>query len=309
VETKGNSLQLPLIMATIKELKPAMDDWVDSTRYEAYEKACKKYGLFIEPDAVFQITSSKNVPLNCIGRKRLTTTKAFGIPYKKGIKAGSIHVFISRTRDNLQKAMLNGWYPLIIKGRLIDRPLADAFKFGYTLGYPSCCIRFFQKFNNWFSYSHLYETFKNTLHKTPHYLSNPLNKNMTYSYIYHIPCSYHCAHTIRWAAQIRDSIRSEEPDFVKLADEHLKKAYLVFYEQKIYAFDGIIKNNRLFYQKAYFMESGGENNIYENDINKGDALLVEGRDVVILKKGRFVKRIPGVAKKFAPETPFIIAFS
>ncbi len=302
-------MQLPLIMATVKGLKPAMDDWVDAARYGKYVKACKKYGLLIEPDAVFQVTPLKNIPLNCIGREHLTTTKAFGAPYKKRMKIGSIHVYIARSRKNLEKALFNGWYPLIIKGRLIDRPLADAYKFGYTLGYPSCCIRFFQKFNNWFSYSHLYESFKNTGRKTPHYLSNPFNKNMTYSYIYHIPCSYHCASTMRWAAQIRDSIRSEEPGFVKLADERLKKAYLVFYEQKIYAFDGMIKNKRLFYKKAYFLESDRENNIYGNDINKGDSLLVEGRDVVILKKGRFVKRIPCVEKKFAPEFPFITAFS
>ncbi|HAJ56655.1 MAG TPA: hypothetical protein DCL35_02670 [Candidatus Omnitrophica bacterium] len=309
VAAKGDSLQLTMIMAVVMGLKPAMDDWVPAQRFDAYQKACRKYGLFVETDAVFQITPENNIPLNTVGRQQLSTTKAFGSLYKKGQKKGAVHVFLSRSKDHLRQAFANGWYPLIIKNRVVDRPLADTFRYGQCLGYPACCIRFFQSHNNWYRFSYLHEAYLNTASKKGSFLCNPFNKDLAYSYIYHMPCSYRCPKTARWASRVKDLITSEEPEFARSIDFHLKRPYLVFYEQKYYAFDGVLKDRRLFYKKAFFSGGVKDNNLYERQLETGDCLFIEGKDIVILKKGRIVERIKPSEKGFAPETPFIVDFS
>lgn len=309
VAAKGDSLQLTMIMATVAGLKPAMDDWVPVSKYDAYQKACRKYGLHLEADAVFQLTPTKNIPRNAVGREQLSTTKAFGSFYRKGLKKGAVHVFLSRSKNNLKKALANGWYPLIIKNRVVDRPLADTFRYGRCLGYPECCVRFFQGHNNWFRTSYLHEAFLNTSSQKTSFLCNPFNKDLTYSYIYHMPCSFRCPETIKWASCVREEIKSQEPGFARSIDFHLKRPYLVFYEQKYYAFDGAMKGQRLFYKKATFTGGVKDNNPYERQLNSGDCLFIEDNHIVILKKGRAIERIRPSGKEFAPETPFLIDFS
>lgn len=309
VEIKGYSGQLTMIMATIKGIKPCMDDWIRVDRFDAYRKICKRYGVFVKPDTIFRVVNKTDIPADVVGRWHLTTTTAFGLPLNKPNKDGAVHVFVSRTKKNLENAFRNGWYPLIIKNRVIEKTLIDAFKFGYDLGYPKCCVAFFQKYNNWNKYSYLYEIFKNTPENKYHYLCNPFTKDETYSYIYHMPCSYHCQATIDLTRRIRKVIYEEEPEFVKKIDQHLKLPLLVFYERKFYAFEGEIKNNRLFYKEVYFIGQMPENNLYEIDLRKGDCVFVEEKDVVILNRGKLIRRIKWQKKNFAPETPFIIQFN
>jgi hypothetical protein len=301
-------------MATVMGIKPCMDDWIRVDNYEEYRKICKRYSLFVKPDTIFNIVEGYNIPIDVIGKESLTTTKAFGFPFNRSDRSnnnidGSLHVFISKSKENLEKCFKNGWYSLIIRNRVIDKPLIDAFKYGYDLGYPECCVNFFRQFNNWNKYSYLYEAFKNTPLNKYCYLCNPFTKDITYSYIYHMPCSYNCRETIKLARRIREAIYEEEPEFVKEIDRHLKLPLLVFYERKFYAFEGKIKNDRLYYKNVYFIGQMPENNLYEVDLNKGDCIFIENKDVVILNKGRLIKRIKWQKRDFAPEMPFIIQFN
>jgi len=308
VEVKGHSGQLAMIMAVVCGIKPGMDDWVAIGRYEQYRKVCNRYGLIIRPDAVFKMVKGCDIPFQVIGSEHLTTTKAFGRMFNKEACEGEVHLFIARSKEHLERCFRNGWYPLIINNRIIDRPLVDFYKYGYDLGYPGCCVDFFQKYNNWHNYSYLYEALKNT-GGCPHYLCNPFTKDVTYSYVYHMPCSYHCKATISLAGRLREAIYKEEPGFVNRIDECLKLPLLVFYERKFYAFKGRIVNNTLHYKEVYFIGRIPENNLYEADLKKGDSLFIENKDIVILRGGRVVKRIKWHRKSFAPEVPFIIQFS
>lgn len=308
VEVKRNSLQLTMIMATVKEIKPCMDDWIALGKYDEYRKICKRYGLFIKPDLVFNITHGNQIPVDVIGREKLTTTKAFGSLFNKFAKNGAVHVFISKSKDKLERCFREGMYPLIIKNRVIDKPLIDYLRFGYQLGYPNCCIEFFRKYNDWYKYSHLYEIFKNTPVDNYNFLVNPLLKDMTYSYVYHMPCSYSCGETIKLAEKLREAIREEEAEFVKIIDRHLKSPFLIFYEKKIYLFEGEIKDNKLIYKNVHFTSNMQEYNLYESILRKGNSVFIDGKYVVISKKGRLIKKIACRKRNFAPETPFIIQF-
>ena len=304
VEIKGDAGQIGMYMALVLGFKPLMDDWVAIKKLEEFKKVCKRYKLYVREDAVFLNVNKDDLPKNIIGRQYLTTTSAYGLPLNT-VNTGAVHLFLSRKRSLLKKGM---WYPLIIKDRVIFQLKADLLTYGYALGYPECCIRFFRKFNIWTKYSHLYEIYKNTQGR-PSFLCNPFLKDTTYSYIYHMPCSYNCENTVNLVKGLRDKIRKREPDFVNLTDRYLKMPFLVFYERKIYCFEGkSLGNNHLKYRKVYFVGSDKTKDIYGQDLKMADALRLEARTMRLLRKGRVVKTIAIPLTNFAPETPFLIQF-
>lgn len=309
VAVKGHSWQLAMIMAVVTGIKPCMDDWVSLDRYDPYRKICSRYGLYVRADAVFNVVRRSNILQDVIGGDHLTTTIAYGRPFDRSVKEGAVHVFIARKKHDLDNCFANGWYPLVVNGRVIDRPVIDALEFGHDLGYPVCCVGFFQKYYDWNRYSYLYEAYKNTPHGDYRYLCNPFTKDITYSYIYHMPCAFNCLSTAKLAGRLRNMIYQQEPDFAKKIDERLRLPVLVFYEKKFYAFSGRIKNNRLYYQDVFFLGGTQENNLYETILKRGDCLFVEDKDVMVLRRGKLIKRIKWHKKSFAPETPFIIQFN
>ncbi len=308
VEIRRHSGQLVQIMATVMGLKPLMDDWIQARSIPRYKKLCKQYGLHLRLDAVFSYRRSKNDFSEVSGKELLTTTKAFGKPLSQCHPSDSIHVFISRSKNNLEQGFRYGWYPLAINKKIIDRPLIDGFKFGYYLGYPSCCVDFFQKHNNWSKYSHFYETFRNATNKNFCYLNNPFLKDDTFSYIYHIPCSYNCSQTSMLGRKIRSAILKEEPGFIYLLDQYLCLPLLVFYERKAYLFSGSLKNDKLTYKGVCYVGQMRQNNLHENMLKKGDAVEIEGSTVIVLNRGRLTGKITCKTNGFAPEFPFFIQF-
>lgn len=307
VEVKKSSRQLVMFMAVVLGIKPAMDDWVRKENYEAFKKVCRRYGLLIKPDVAFSEMDAPSLKKS-IGGETLTTTITKGVQLDLARPSDQIHVFIAKTKDNLERAFKNGWYPVVIKNRVMQKPYIDLQKFGYDLGYPGCCIKFFRHFNDWYKYSHLYETLKNTKGR-PSYLCNCFNKDVVYGYIYHIPCSFNCSATKKLAGSLREAIKEEEPEFIEEIDRHLKLPFLIFYETTMYALEGEIKDKKLFYKKVYFIARGsGENNFYKDILEKGNCLFLEDKEIIVLKDKKLVGKINPPATEFAPQIPFLIQF-
>ena len=301
---KNNSMQLAMFMAVVLGFKPLMDDWIPVEKMSVFKSVCKSYGLKVREDVIFQQAPKKELPKKIIGRENLTTTSGYAFPLESP-KEGGVHVFIAKDNKTLSRGM---WYPLIIKGRVIFQPYADTLRYGVVLGYPDCCIDFFRNFNDWCRYSYLYEAFINTRSK-PSYLCNPFLKDTPFSYIYHMPCSYSCEKTIKGAGTLRAEIKKREPEFVKLTDEYLKMAFLVFYERKFYCFKGTLKNNEIKYKDFLFTALDKKLDLYGENFKKGDALKLEGRSILIYKKGVLIKTIQVPYNVFAPEYPFLIDFN
>ena len=304
IEIKGNSVQLVMFMATVLGRKPLMDDWVEKGQLKAFTKMCKKYGLHLKVDCLFKIATKEAVKDKVVGGKTLTSTVYYGLP--KGVSAKArVHVFISKDKRLLKRGM---WYPLIIKDRVTWPPRADLLNYGFALGYPECCIKFFRKYNNWHYYSHLYQTYRTS--KKYSYLCNPLFKDDYYSYIYHMPCSFDCHETAKRAGELRQEIIKIEPEFIKIMDEKLKLPFLVFYEKKIYAFQGqLINSEELHYSKVYFANAEDEQNTYMKKLLKGNRLKLKGRRVCIYKDRDEVEVVEASSGGFAPEFPFLIKFN
>ncbi len=301
VDLFGSSNQLPMFMAVVKGMKPVMDDWIQAERYQELKKVCSKYGLKVEPDWAF-IKVSENLINTSIDGDRLSTTKFYGKPYSESIKSGGIHVFISKSEEYLKEAHKFGWYPLIIKGRSFHKPFIDHMRFGKVLGYPDCCIDFFKDFNNHNIYNHLYETYKHTEGK-PNFLCNSLFMDFTYSLIHHIPCSYTCKKTIKFARELLQEIEKEESEFVENIKHNLKLPSLVFEEKNTYVFEGEIKKDRVYYSDFSFL-GRVEDNKYSKILENGDNILVKGDRIDILKRDSILFSIP----KKKEEEGFLLQF-
>src|SRR3989338_64794 len=247
VEIKKDSNQLIQFMAAALGIKKSYDDWFPLDKIDEIGGMCRQYKLNCKFDWIF--VPQGDVSKVVSGGGRLPTTKMLGFPFKekyKNIENASVHVFFSKSKENLKLSFKNGWYPLIIKNRAIHKPYIDILRFGYFLGYPNCCIDFFRQYNNHFLYNYLFEALKNT--KTePHIYCNPLLKDHTFSYIYHMPCSYNCKATVSYASTLRKELSKLEPELVQKTDEMLAKPFLVFKEQNTYTFEGEIKKNSIYY--------------------------------------------------------------
>ncbi|MBL7197461.1 MAG: hypothetical protein ISS47_05140 [Candidatus Omnitrophica bacterium] len=303
VEVKGSSLQLGMYMALVLGFKPLLDDWVPKERLSEFKKICRKYKIYVREDVIFVNIHKDDIPPYVLGKKYLTTTSAYGYPVESDIE-GQVHLFLSKDKNLLKKGM---WYPVIIKDRAISPPRADHLNYGYVLGYPDCCIRFFKKYNNWLKYSYLYEAYRNT-RGLPLFFCNPFFKDTTFSYIYHMPCSYDCKKTSILVNKLREEIKIREPDYVKITDQYLKMPFLVFYERKFYCFEGQLKGNLLEFRKVYFPSPDESKDIYGEEFRKADSLKLQGREIFLYRKGKILKTISVPLNEFAPEFPFLIQF-
>ena len=286
VETRGSSGLLMLFMATALGIKRAYDDWLPAGREEKLKRVCRKYKLHCVFDWVF--VPARDVSNVISGAGRLPTTQAFGMPFRTGARypeGASVHVFISRSKQDAELCFRNGWYPLILKNRAIHKPFIDHMRFGYFLGYPDCCIDYFRRYNNHFKYNYLFEALKNT-RTAPRLSCNPLLKNFTYSYIYHMPCAYDCARTMAYVRRLRKEISLREPELVRRIDRMLALPLLVMGEQDAYVFEGRVRGQEVEYTDCALVGSGPRlHEALGGALARGNRVRVEGRSVRVFAGG------------------------
>ncbi len=259
IDARESSIQLVQFMATALGLKKAYDDWFPLKKIEKVKELCEEYGLYYKFDWIF--VPKQDVSRVISGAGRLPTTKMLGFPFSgkfKDVAGATVHIFFSRSKRDLELCFRNGWYPLIIKNRAVHKPYIDHARFGYFLGYPDCCLNFFRKYNNHFRYSYLFEALKNT-RSEPSIYCNPLLKNHTFSYIYHMPCAYDCAQTQRYVVRLREKLSRFEPELVRLTDQMLARPFLVLGEQNSYIFEGEIQEQEIIYNKFVFLGTAASN--------------------------------------------------
>lgn len=292
--------QIPLIMATVKGLKPLTDIWVDKRRYAEFKQACKKYDLLYQPNVIFTKSTQEQIK-NAIDSYTLTTTKTLGTPFSSEIKEGSVHVFISKFKEPIYKANRFGWYPIIVKGRVINKPFMDHLRFGEALGYPDCCIDFFKNYNK-AGVSTPYETYKHTRGKFSYYCNNILNF-LSFSYIHHYTCSFNCKKTIQLAKEIEKEIFKEEPELVKQIKAESVRPLIVFGERNAYLFDGVAKNDTIYYKEVKFVGMQ-EYNKHERSLKRGNKVIVKEDLIEIC----FDDKIISAIQKQKPEDGFLLIF-
>ena len=296
--------QLPSFIATVKGLKAATDLWVRYQKWESFCKLVRYFGLFYYVDAYFvqDIETLNNLP-----KELFTTTKAvFGKHFERDTEA---HVFIAKSQKSLVKITGAGWYPLVVNKKVIEKHLADHYSFGKALGYPSCCLNFFQKYNNWYFYNNYYETYRNTIN-TPTYLSNGFLRLIAFSLIPHIPCSFHCLESIDYAQKLRLLIKEESQEYLCEIERHLQTPILCLSELKIYRFEGrlLSKNTVLYHSVETIFPTLRNDSIYQMLI-QGDICIIEGNIVRVYQDAYPVGVYFARGDRHAVEAPFLINFN
>ncbi|MEA3464016.1 MAG: hypothetical protein U9R14_03005, partial [Patescibacteria group bacterium] len=124
VSIKDSDRQLIMFMAVVFGIKPAMDDWIPKKKLARFTNLCRKYGLRIKPDVAFSDIDNLNIK-TAVGGETLTTTIAIGARIPQANPEDMVHVFISKSKDDLNKAFVNGWYPVMIKDRIAQKPYID----------------------------------------------------------------------------------------------------------------------------------------------------------------------------------------
>lgn len=308
VELRQSSSQLLLFMSLVLGLKPLMDDWIPASQLGEYEAMARRYGLHLRVESQMLLVPRQAVRGRAVGGETLTSTLALGLPPSVPTPEGRdarLHVFLSRDRSRLRHGM---WYPLVLKGRVIWPPQADLLSYGRHLGYPECCIRFFRQRNDWNRYSFLAEIHRESEGRPRSFLCNPLTKDRTYSYIYHMPCRWDCPATRELAGRLRREVEAREPELVRQVDRHLRLPALVFYERKHYVFEGTLEGQRLEYRAVHYPDADPEGFPYLERLARGDALELEGSTVRVFREGSLVDEIRARTGGFAPEHPFLVQF-
>lgn len=312
VEVRGDSSQIVNFMATALGHKPLMDDWIAVDRLPALREVCARYDLHVEAESIFVMVDKEKVPARVLGRETLATTSAFGLPLEARAPldgwpalGARIHVFIARDPDRLRHGM---WYPLVIRDRVLWPPRADVLAYGRHLGYPPCCIAFFQRCNNWRRYSFLWEIRRRSATLDP--LCNPLGKDRTYSYIYHMPCTYACAETRARVTALRADIAAREPGLVVAIDRHLRLPALVFRERKIYFFEGMATEHRIDYTRWMFEGGDPTADVLGGWLADGDAVEIDAARtrVRVMRGTHELGAVACTSTGFGPEIPFIVRF-
>jgi hypothetical protein len=299
-----------MFMACVLGLKPLMDDWIPVGLLDDYRQMCRRHGLHVRADVTKVLVSRPRAEAQALGGNTLSSTVALGLPLgaplpEEARAQARVHVFLSRDRDLLRHGM---WYPVIVKDRVLWPPYADVLAYGRMLGYPECCIRFFRQRNDWNRFSFLAEIHRASLGRPRHWLCNPLTKDRTYSYIYHMPCRWDCSATRELAGRLRSEVARREPELVRQVDRHLRLPALVFYERKHFVLDGTLQGNRIEYRAVHHPDADPEGRALQQRLARGDALELEGDTVRVFHQGEELDRIQARSEGFAPEHPFLIQF-
>ena len=307
VEAKGNAIQLPNFMAVVAGIKPGMDDWVRHDRVEQYFALAQEFGLQIWEDVYFVPVERDEELRGVIGRHLLNTTKARGFKRPPLGSTSQLHVFMSNEVKYVKEAYESGWYPLVIDDRVMNLPVSDHRAFGRAMGYPDCCIEFFRKHNDWETQNTYYATYTNSA-KGLLSICNCLPKHTPFFYTYHMPCSFSCESTARYATKLRSFIASEEADYARLIDKVVDLPVLIFTEDCAYLIFGeMLSQNECKYSGVFFLGNPGKDR-YSKHLGRGSHLRIDENAVLVYSGARCVDVIETRADKSAPEIPFLLSW-
>jgi hypothetical protein len=194
---------------------------------------------------------------------------------------------------------------LVVNGKLIDKHLPDHAFFGRALGYPPCCLAFFQLRNNWQEDNHYYASYRATLGQ-PCWLANGLPRHSACFLAPHIPCSFSCAATVSYSAALLRLIEDEASAYACEIRRRLTNPMLCLSELRLYEFEGVLRANRLSYRTVEPLNPTSQEDDVYRMLREGDECIIEANIVKILRGGQLNADYFARADKYGPEFPFFV---
>ena len=184
----GGAGLFPQFCAVVARLRPGMDCWIPARNLNAFTRFAERLGLAAAADCAFRELPA-DMRERVVGAETLCTTHAIGVRIEDAREGDSVHMFVGVDKRATERLLACGWYPVVIEGRATHKPVVDHLDFGRALGYPECCVRFFETSNNWNKTNSYAEAYLNTQAAFDH-RTNCFGKNLGYSLNFHLPCRF-----------------------------------------------------------------------------------------------------------------------
>lgn len=289
--------QLPMLYSVYLGIKPLMDTFLQYEAYLLLKEEAAKHGILMDHNQVMIVSPQEEFLQRKERFKNLGTTKMMAVPFDYRRKKALVHAFISRSPQRIREAQRLTWYNLFVGEYQMVQPALDNFRYGDTLGFPQCCVKFYAAHNGRFFDNYVtwewktpFEVYKNTSGDFS-FLCNHIPMDHMYFLIHHYPCSYRCPATMDIAQRLLEGIEEMEPDYAEKIRRHLKLPYLLFNEKKAFALEGSIKNNRIYYTQSKFIGDKRDEKTYI-EITKGNMVEVQDECIIIFRDNEEIARYP-----------------
>ncbi|WP_326952325.1 hypothetical protein [Amycolatopsis sp. NBC_01286] len=294
-------------VAVMTGVKPSMDDWVTRSQLDEYVDMCRNRGLYVTANAQFAGFSGDDSLADVIGKETLTTTRAAAHTVAEDVPNASVHVFVGRDRQAVDRTRWSGWYPLVSGGRASSKPWIDHYWFGEGLGYPSCCTEAFARHNNWSVNNMPYQAWRST--QAPSALCNSTPRFTGLTWTAHLPCRYDCAASITLARETRAAVRRHSVELADYVDNLTARPCLVLNEWETFSFDGTCRPSSIQYEAVALMPSNKPNRRLFEALQAGSRVEIRDDLVVIFNSDDVVWIEQCRVDGFAPRVPFFLDFS
>jgi hypothetical protein len=294
---KLENRQLPMFYAVYLGIKPLMDTFLRYENYLILKDEAAKQGVLMGHNGVMITPPDEDFLRRKERFRNLGTTKMVAIPFDENRTGDLVHAFISKSPEMIEEARQLTWYNLFVGEHQLAQPPLDNYRYGATLGFPGCCVRFYAAHNGRFcednycwEWNTPFEVYNNTKGDLS-FLCNHIPMDFVYFLIHHYPCSYNCPVTMDLAGRVLQGITELDPGYAKKIEWHLKLPYLLFNEKKAFALDGIIEGNRIKYKDWYFLGDQRDISLYEF-IVRGDMVELVDEFVIVYKDKSEIGRYP-----------------
>lgn len=257
--------QLPEIIAVKEDLKPV-------SRFRGYDKS--------EADYLKRICNGKGIKVqNVISSNYRTNARKLGF-----------YTYVSKSNELIERAKEVD--PAINKR-------GSHLELGKLLGYPECCIKNFLKLSESGGGENKY------IKRVMDFRLNQFLNTSNFYLISHLPCSYECEETIRYANKMLDLLKSYDKTYTRILKRCMKLPALVsfpsypkfldcFDHRDGIVFDGECKGNGINYrdfQRIYTVDSDSLLNDIIDCLHEGDRIEINEGNVVLKDGGETVDEL------------------
>ncbi len=256
-----NSLTAALeLVYTCEGIKPCCRMIINYKRKGYLQDFCRNNGLHIE------FADYKIIPSESTNQKGFSNMCRRG-PLDK--EEGNTYVYISKDADTAKKAKL-------------FQKRGNDLEFGRLLGYPECCVQFFERFKKKAEGRNMDFTLfgLDRLESFPFY-NNYALRCFDVSLIHHFPCSPDCAKSRHLAKNNMAFLKAKFPNIADFFERNLKSCVLYTLDKGVFCFsDYMWKEDKIFFSSV---TSSTKNNLHYGLFEK-KRFTVESYDKITIGK-------------------------
>jgi hypothetical protein len=310
IEARDSDRQLAQYAAVAAGLRRSLDDWVAADRFDNFKSLMARLGLVVEVDCVFEPLAQQT---QVVGSEYSPTTRAVAVPFRGSTPGprSRLHIVVSSRAEWAAEALASAWYSVAVRGCVLRKPLIDHVRFGRALGYPECCVNFFLKHNDWGRQNTLAEAVRRS--GSFKWETNCLTKLTPWMLSFHMPCSFDCPETIRYAREVLDAVRAWDAQFADEIVAFMCRPCLALSERFACAFNGIPSGGGCEYTSIEDLCLDAPNRPPYDEarmaaLARGNKLKIADATVFIYRSDTLIETLEAKAEPDVIEVPCIFPF-